>query len=837
MSIQEAVKPRVYDFVINDIECKKLCLELIKADNEGEVISALKKRNLWDDPVYWRDLGDNDSNYGVAGNQQVLPEAAIAEKIVNSIDARLTGECKKRGINPEDPDKAPKNMREAAAEYIENHPNPRHSSAGKIMNWSKKKRLDVALGTTLAATGDKSTPAITVSDIGEGQTPRDFPDTFLSLLKGNKNRVLFVQGQYNQGGTGVLRHSGPRSLQLIISKKDPEILNMISASNKHASDDNWGFTIIREDPPAKNEKNPVYRYLAPVKASKKPSRGEVLNFFSETLSIFPEKTEAYGRESTHGSMVKIYEYNLKGRSSNIILKSGLMRNLEALLVEPALPIRFFECREHYTKGKKVGSFANNLVGVLARLLDKDDDEEDSPIEAEYTLNFPIRIGDSEIGSTVFAFKEDRDQTYRKRTEHGVLFVENGQAQGALSVSFFKNEKRLKFGYLAESLLAVIDCTNLERSQKGNIFGPSRDKLFKSSDEYQHIISQLVENIENSDLKNLETKRREEKKAKKFEDEKPLEETFNKIFRHSPSLFSMFLSGSRLSNPFKPKSVASNDDEPKEGKKFPTYFRFKGKKQGDLLNKNTPINKKARIQFETDARNDYFDERRGEEKGDFELYLISDEKKIKIKGFTGPSLSNGNSYVSIPFPEDTKVGDNIRFQAVINDYTQREPFINDLCVVVGIGQDSNTGTRAKNKSKTDDPGNDREQPSGISLPNIVEVFEKDWDIHKFDKFSALKVVKTYISNPETDEAEDTYDFFINMDNIHLLNEIKAKKTTDLIILRKQYSYALTLIGLSILHEAKGKNQDFSDVEDDLFKISRAISPVLLPMINQLGTLDD
>ena len=63
---------------------KQLCIALLRADSEGEVIALLKKNGYWDKSSLWRHYGDVENNWGQSGNQQSLAEAALAEKIVNS---------------------------------------------------------------------------------------------------------------------------------------------------------------------------------------------------------------------------------------------------------------------------------------------------------------------------------------------------------------------------------------------------------------------------------------------------------------------------------------------------------------------------------------------------------------------------------------------------------------------------------------------------------------------------------------------------------------------------------------------------------------------------------
>src|SRR3546814_20225332 len=80
----------------------------------------------------------------------------------------------------------------------------------------------------------------------------DFGRTFLSLLRGNKNDVHFVQGKYNMGGAGAIAFCGDRRFQLVASKR-------------YDGSQPLGFTLLRRHPPgqaeAANRKNTWYEYL------------------------------------------------------------------------------------------------------------------------------------------------------------------------------------------------------------------------------------------------------------------------------------------------------------------------------------------------------------------------------------------------------------------------------------------------------------------------------------------------------------------------------------------------------------------------------------------------
>lgn len=133
---------------------QQLCEALLHADTEGEVITILKKYGYWDKRALWRNYGDIENNWGQSGNQQSLAEAALAEKIVNSVDARLINECRMRGIDP-DSAEAPRTMRQAVAQFFENSSGEKMATGGLIEDWNDAKTRQVADGITLTATGTR----------------------------------------------------------------------------------------------------------------------------------------------------------------------------------------------------------------------------------------------------------------------------------------------------------------------------------------------------------------------------------------------------------------------------------------------------------------------------------------------------------------------------------------------------------------------------------------------------------------------------------------------------------------------------------------------------------
>src|SRR6202008_4395972 len=114
--------------------------------------------------------------------------------------------CMAANIQPESKD-APSSVRGAIAKFIEGS-DPSKTANGRIEHWLPKQRREQAEYISIAATGSKTNPCLSISDLGEGQIPAAVPNTFMSLAKSNKLRIPFVQGKFNMGGTGALRFCG-----------------------------------------------------------------------------------------------------------------------------------------------------------------------------------------------------------------------------------------------------------------------------------------------------------------------------------------------------------------------------------------------------------------------------------------------------------------------------------------------------------------------------------------------------------------------------------------------------------------------------------------------------
>jgi hypothetical protein len=143
---------------------------------------------------------------------------------------------------------------------------------------------------------------------------------------------------------------------------------------------------------------------------------------------------------------------------------------------------------------------------------------------------------------------------------------------------------------------------------------------------------------------------------------------------------------------------------------------------------------------------------------------------------------------------------------------------------------------------------------LAIPEIHEVYKSDWDDRKrkFDEYAALEIIQE--GAPDTDLLDNdgtaVYSFWVNMDNIYFKTECKSSKE-DAEILKARWIYGLALLGMALIKgdaeaqkpEDNGKpkerieDEDVPTLEERVFRTSRAISPILLPLIGTLGSLSE
>ena len=794
---------------MTNVDTKKFALALAAAEKEKEVINILRKAGYWDTDAAWCEYGNDPMNYSTIGNQQHIADSALVEKLVNSVDAVLMLKCLKQGINPSSSN-APQTIAEAQ-EYFGVY-------NGKLSSIDGDQRADLANNILLVATGSRSRPSFSIIDKGEGQSPKRIPETILSLTKNNKTKIPFVQGKFGMGGSGVLRFCSPtNNILLVISKRNHEI-DAKTDEKIYGTDktrDLWGVTVVRREDPKDGEKNSHYTYLAP--------KGGILSLEEDELRLLPGPyPETLHNSLKSGTFIKLYEYDIGPRLKTLIT-FNLYYRLSLLMPDVALPIRLIERR----KGYEAHSHATTLAGLSVRL----DEDKSKNLEPEFQTpsTGEMTVEGQKLDYSIYVFKKAKKENYAKR--EGVVFSINGQAHGFLTKEFF-DRKKVGMAYLSDSILVTIDCSETYSRVQERLFMPSRDRL--ASTPIRYSIERELEGIIkiHSGLRELQNRRRREAIENNLQDSKPLVDVLENIIKKSPTLAALLIRGKQISNPFNMESVASQ--EKFKGKEFPTYFKSV-KEFTEKKPKHCPINHEFRVQYETDAKNNYF--HRDKDPGKLTLE-IADES---IQDYS-LNLWNGLATLTIRIPANAKVGETLCFRTKVSDSRLIVPFNNEFCIILEQKSTTN-GSGGKRKSPPSEKrGKDRQKESYLDMPNVVDIRQKDWkdenyrDFH-FNQKSALKVKLL---------RDGGYDFFINIDNLYLKNEIKSETQTDEKILEARYRYGMVLIGISILHfeENRQKSQGEANdndpngnglsIYDQVSQLTEAVSPTLLPMIAALGS---
>ena len=448
---------------------RALLVRLARAQSEADVGKILS------DPLLagmrWVPLGDDDNNYSTVANQQSDPVNALCEKPINSIDHVLLRRCREAGDDPESA-AAPGTMREAVERYL----GVPGGDASRLADADQKRLAENVL---LAADGSRQSPNIVVADRGEGQDPRDFGRTLLSLHRGNKKRIKFVQGKYNMGGTGVLPFCGKMGYELVASRRAPGLADPSSPSSA-----DWGFTLVREKPDVPDSyKTTWYEYLAA------PGDDCVLRAGSPPLDILPITGPL-----ECGCYIKMFEYYLPKPS---IVTDRLWGALNSRLYSPAIPFIVHEARQCYDISKE--SLRTMVMRGNASRVQRD---ARGNVHRRIRLRPTLRgLGRREIDVTVFkhatmvAGKHRRNPAADFRDEsEAVVLTQNGQAHAKISLARLRTATRL--ASLAPYMMVHVDLTGVP-PRMAKMFLASRDRARGSAD-FDRLREGIFEDIREDD---------------------------------------------------------------------------------------------------------------------------------------------------------------------------------------------------------------------------------------------------------------------------------------------------------------------------------------------------
>ncbi len=764
------------------MEPQELCMALLRAETEEDVEIILETNGYLNDNLdNWRPLGDDENNWGTVGNQHSHATGALVEKIINAVDAVLIRGCWEKGIDPESDD-SPLTMSDAARDLFD-------VRSGRLDSILPAERTVLAENIQFVATGMKTKPNYLVIDKGEGQTPKQFSETFLSLRGKNKYGIPFVQGINNCGGSAVLRFCGDKKFQLLISRRHQSC--SVAADDETAQ--MWGFTLVRAMwPETQRRPRPMYVYLAP--------SGEVPMFKADSILVLPMVSEpkkpltAYAAGLTHGTCIKLYNYGWTTRS---LATTNAREELEKYLYKLTLPVLISETREY-----KANTLQTALSGQAVNIATHRDGNRGPRVEKDFN-QIPLRlslpdIGELNVAITVYRVKDNKGKPFdTKRIPYGTMFTINGQVHERLRQDFVRD--KLSYGYLNKHMLIAVDCTEMDPHAHSALFSTARDRTVEGPIK-KEILNEIITHMAKGNsplrtaLRALNARRRQEQLKNTLNDEEPLK-VLEGLVRSSPALAAIFNSGERIHNPWMPDD---KQPDPFVGVSFPTFFRITGEPD-DGLRKNCPINRNCRVQFETDAENGYFN--RAESPGDITFTPVEINRSW--------NLHNGRMSATFMPPSNCRVGDEVEIVVNVIDESIIEPHTCRFKLLV-------TEPAEKQESGQKQPqqprgGSKLVMPLPISVTRdgraIDGISSVKWiDREGFDEFTALQI--------EPSGEDGQFDIYINMDNIHLHNELRREsRTSEHPLITYYFKYGLLLIAMGMLHENKRNGSGNGHVESN------------------------
>jgi hypothetical protein len=658
-----------------------------------------------------------------------------------------------------------------------------------------------AEGLQIIADGPRFETSLIIYDDGEGQRPEDFEATFLSLLRGNKNEIHFVQGKYNMGGAGAVAFCGKRRYQLVASKR-------------FDSKSPFGFTLVRRHPLTSEEeqrkKSTWYEYL--IIEDKIPS-----------FSCGPLELGLHNRSFKTGTVIKLYSYDLPAGSRSVISRD-LNQSINEYLFQPALPVFTIDKKERYPDDRNL---ERELYGLKRRL-----EEDDSKYVDQF---FSEDITDAEIGRvrvTCYVFKprvenrsvkETRETVQREffKNNMSVLFSVNGQVHGNYTSEFIT--RSLKFPLLKDYLIIHVDCTDVRTEFRNELFMASRDRL-KDGAESRKLRRMLADLLAAGRLKDIH----KERKAGLTVESNDAEELLRNVTRNLPIQDEL---AKLLSQTFKlederdgrkaEKAKPAREDKEKKEKptfkpqRYPSVFHIDGKaKNGDAVPMmQLPLGGERTIRFSTDVEDHYFD--RVKEPGDLQIGLLN----VKHKGGGGgdapgepkalatvlnvvkSSPQAGTIRVLMKPTKEVKVGDAIELKA-------------SLSAPGGALEQVFLVKISDPEKKTKDPKPGDEPDKRLGLPKPVMVYKdagKGGPTWEELESRSIQMDHDVVVYPLVD-GEALSDIYINMDSNALLSyRSKLSKEEAIAVADKRYLSAVYFHTLFLY--AISKNRKYGIVKRD------------------------
>ncbi|WP_423907538.1 hypothetical protein [Candidatus Spongiihabitans sp.] len=769
-------------------QISKLTAEgFLRALSTEQVNEILKSRSEFSDDKNWKPYGGAEKNWDRVGVQTSEPVGALAELIINSIDAILMRKAKEKRLDLES-EAVPQSMSEAVKLFFP------EVQEGKLTLLSQGQRTKLAEKSVLIGIQRKAKrdtcPNYTIVDFGEGQNHGDFEKTFLSLGEKNKDGIPFVQGRFNMGSTGSITFCTRAEIRSGMYKL------ILSKRNLDDSDGLWGWTLIRVRSPHKGEDLPVVEYFCP--------NGEIACFEADEIRAFNDRADI-GVVKDGGSVVKLYEYDIGPGSRNVDL--GLYDALTTSLIDCALPLRFYDFDAKPTKvGLRAEGIAPRTFSGMKTVLKSDDEEgETSRVDFEGVTE---NSENSSLGTIrISYFVLDKMKEYLRNYSYRMFYTINGQSQAKERASLLR---KAQLDDLRNHLLVQIDCNAMDNTARSAVFKPDRERMaqIELTRELKEIVIDSLR--EDRELRKYAREIKKRRQSEQIEKESS-KEFLSDLVKNNLDLQELFDAGDIVVEPVQ----TSGGEDKYEGKMFPTYLKPTNLEEGDV--KSIPINSYRWIVCKTDAQNDYLI--READQGKF-LHPMPD-----VLPNSG-SLRNGKFRIKVSPPENAKVKDEISVQFGFNDSNPERttPLLFD--VTIKISNEEKTTTN----SGGDKTNTRKKKERSLNFPDIVWVKMEDWDNYNYTEESGGHV-----------SVGEELTVYVNQGNKYLLYLVLRERDEDKReIIRHRFRFGVGILTLAmykkLIHDAEkensGRQEDYD--EDKVLRLaSSAIAAHVVTLIERLG----
>ena len=797
---------------------KETCLRILSAESEQEVDAVIQSVPELSASGNWYPIDNRETNFNVVTNQASTGSKALTELCTNMVDAILLKQAHLKGIDPTGSD-APKSVTEAVRELVK----LKGARSGVLAEVDDEKYLqefaekNLVIGIT-GSTRRGESLCFTFTDNGEGQRPDAFEDTFLSLSKGNKSNIPFVQGKYNMGSSGVLTYCGKRWYKLIVSRR-------------YDGTADWGWTLVRRRP---GGGTPIAEYF---KADGRIPWFEASDLYPMHFQNGPNKGKQDEKVSVAtGTVVKLYDYQMESASDFRYVREALNQNL----VSTALPFRLMDytVRPQRSGRRAQGVDERSLYGMEFILLHRYG-EEVSRTEDDETLAEPgseHHVGEIEhpelghISVKAIVLKKDLPGWlhYRRNTAR-VFHVVNGQVQFTENRAYLS--QNCKLPGLKDRMVVIVDASNLSETAHNDVWKGDREKIRATS------VGQLYRNqvtgvIENSTLlKDLQRQFAREETDQIAERSRV--DLFQNLVDNDPSIAQLLPGGTLVKLPG--GGPGRPDPVEWQGKYSPTFLEVVGR---EIRNSGAEIavNGTRTVTFKTDAVNGYLNrlENRGRM---FILPGLSDKCSYTH------TLLNGNLTVKFQALENRmQPGEELSFSVALLDDAMPEPVSEELRLrAVETRQRGGGGGRKRRDGEGDDDQGGDTEVEQRNLPPSKWLTRDGRTIGEDETEPWPEDFNDQDGGKVEDLDEGTQLYYINYDNAHFRRVLDSQRTDiDKRVVAEQYRIGMlvTMLGMEDAYTRMppGARTELGEHIDDIRRLAaQGAATVMMSIAKTLPTI--